>query len=172
MLVDWNKIVTDYKLFWQFPVITEETVYSQEKKNPNYIGFPWATVIDKHYNLKVIYNIIKPKLEKDIDYITCCQHIHFHRLLPLFGALGVKTLYTPHKVLGADFASGIRLKAAPLYAVNIEDKERNKVFIGKDFMNVERKYLYSFMGGYQRGYLTDIRKKIFLMDHSANTFIG
>ncbi len=171
MLVDWNKIVTDYKLFWQFPVITEETVYSQEKKNPNYIGFPWATVIDKHYNLKVIYNIIKPKLEKDIDYITCCQHIHFHRLLPLFGALGVKTLYTPHKVLGADFASGIRLKAAPLYAVNIEDKERNKVFIGKDFMNVERKYLYSFMGGYQRGYLTDIRKKIFLMDHSANTFI-
>jgi len=171
MLVDWNKIVTDYKLFWQFPVITEETVSSQEKKNSNYIGFPWATVIDKHYNLKVIYNIIKPKLEENIDYITCCQHINFSYLLPLFSELGIKTLYTPHKVLGADFAGGIRLKAAPLYAVNIEDKERNKVFIGKDFMNVERKYLYSFMGGYQRGYLTDIRKKIFLMDHSANTFI-
>lgn len=166
-----DKIVNDYKFFWQFPVITEKTAYFQEKNNSNYIGFPWATVIDKNYNLQVIYNIIKPKLDTNIDYVTCCQHISFYKLGSLFSALGIKTLYTPHKVLNVNFLGKIRLKAMPLYAVNVEDKKRNKVFMDKDFMNVERKYLYSFMGGYQLGYLTDIRQKIFLMNHPPNTFI-
>ena len=40
-------IIKKYKLFWQYPVITEKTFYEQQKHNVHYLGFPWATVIDK-----------------------------------------------------------------------------------------------------------------------------
>ena len=39
-MVNLDKIITDYKLVWQYPVITEKAVCEQEKNNPNYIGFP------------------------------------------------------------------------------------------------------------------------------------
>lgn len=170
-MVNLDKIITDYKLVWQYPVITEKAVCKQEKNNPNYIGFPWATVIDKRYNMSIIYNILKSKLGGGGCYITCCQHISFYLLRPLFEALGIKILYTPHKVVGEDFLGKIQLKAMPLYAVNIEDPSRNNIFKDKDFLDISRNYVYSFMGGYQMRYLTDIRKKIFTMDHPENTFI-
>ena len=37
----------DFNLFWQYPVITEKTFYEQNKYNFNYLGLPWATIIDK-----------------------------------------------------------------------------------------------------------------------------
>ena len=42
-----DKILSQLKLFWQYPVITEKTFYQQNKDNEKYIGFPWATIIDK-----------------------------------------------------------------------------------------------------------------------------
>ena len=33
--------------FWQYPVITEKAFYEQNYKNKNYLGFPWATVLDR-----------------------------------------------------------------------------------------------------------------------------
>lgn len=36
-----------YKLFWQYPVITEKEFFIQNKENINFIGIPWATIIDK-----------------------------------------------------------------------------------------------------------------------------
>ena len=41
-----QSIVEKFNLFWQYPVITELTFYNQNKENPLYIGFPWATIID------------------------------------------------------------------------------------------------------------------------------
>ena len=59
-------IIEQLKLFWQYPVITEKTFYEQNKTNENYLGIPWATIIDKQYNLNVMYNLLKGYIKKDI----------------------------------------------------------------------------------------------------------
>jgi len=167
-------IMKKYKLFWQYPVITEKTFYEQNKNKPGYIGMPWATIIDKKYNPQIILNIIDKNIFTYDNY-TCCQHISFRHLIPLFQAIGIKILYTPHKIIGEDRLLGIKIKACPLYAVNIEDASRNKVFTEfneKELIEKERKYLYSFQGAYdQRWYLTDVRQRLFDMIHPANTYV-
>ena len=172
--------------FWQYPVITEKAFYEQNYKNKNYFGFPWATVIDrrsngarpafqcyakyKTYTVKQIYNMLKSYKKK--DSFTCCQHISFRHLIPIFKALNIITLYTPHKKKGENMIQGIKIKACPLYAVNIENPTKNIIFKDKDFLHIERPYLYSFQGAYNPNwYLTAIRKKIFTMKHPENTYI-
>ena len=44
-------------LFWQYPVITEKTFAIQNKGRPNFLGLPWATIIDKNINLQSVYNL-------------------------------------------------------------------------------------------------------------------
>jgi len=172
--MNYEDIMKNYKLFWQYPVITEKTFSKQCKDIDNYIHVPWATIIDKKYNLQVIYNILIPYI-KTINNITCCQHISFRQLIPLFKALQINIVYTPHKIIGEDEIDGINIISCPLYAVNIEDDNRNNLFKNKDesfFLNYDRKYLYSFQGAYnKRVYLTDIREKIFTMNHPEDTYI-
>jgi mannosyltransferase OCH1-like enzyme len=168
-LFDTNNLLKRTGLFWQYPVITEKEFYNQNKEDPNYCGVPWATCIDKRVNtnilIKIIYQYVHYK-----QYYTCCQHINFRKLIPLMKIIGIKTVYTPHKIKGEDIIHGVTIKPCPLYAVNIEDTQRNSLFKGIDFESIERPYLYSFVGGYQpSNYLTNIREKIFEMDkhHSA-----
>lgn len=150
-------------LFWQYPVITEKQFYVQNKKNPNYCGIPWATCIDKNVDTNTLLKFLLPYC-KHKHYYTCCQHIHFRKLIPLMKILGITTLYTPHKIKGENSINGIKIIACPLYAVNIEDLYRNKLFKNIDYETIERPYLYSFVGGYQpNNYLSDIRQKIFSM---------
>lgn len=144
------------KLFWQYPVITEKKFFESNHHNDNFIGIPWATIIDKKLNVNV-------NLKKENSY-TCCQHIYFRKLIPTFKQIGIDTLYTPHKIIGENTIDGITIIACPLYAVNFEDPDRNQVFRNKNFESIQRKYLFSFVGGYQDIYLTDIRKKIFKLD--------
>ena len=47
-----EEILNKHKLFWQYPAITEKTFYNQNKFNDNFLGFPWATMIDKKYNIQ------------------------------------------------------------------------------------------------------------------------
>lgn len=167
-------VMEKFKLFWQYPVITEKTFYQQNKDRPGYIGMPWATIIDKKYHPKIILNLIDKNIFTYNNY-TCCQHISFRQLVPLFQAIGIKTLYTPHKTIGEDQILGIKIKACPLYAVNVEDDSRNKTFVefdDKGFIEKERKYLYSFQGAYdQRWYMTDVRQRLFDMTHPKNTYV-
>jgi len=149
-------------LFWQYPVKTEKEFYRQNKGDVNYLPFPWATVIDKNVNLQQLLGILKTVIPANKNYYTCCQHIGYHKLVNLWSLLGIGTVYTPHKCLGRDKMGSINLVACPLYAVNLEDKTRNEVFNGVDLLKKERKYFYSFAGGYQANcYLTDIRLRIF-----------
>lgn len=171
-LFNTSEILNKLKLFWQYPVITEKTFYEQNKNDPNYLGLPWATIIDKKYNLNVIYKLIQPYIKLDRQYYTCCQHISFRHLIPLFKAMGIYTVYTPHKKLTEDKLSDIHLRPCPLYAVNFEDKNRNKVFLNCDFIHVKRRYLYSFQGAYNSNwYLSDIRKRIFTMKHPHDCYV-
>jgi hypothetical protein len=167
-----NDILHKIGLFWQYPVITEKTFYEQNKADPMYLPVPWATCIDKRINITRLFNILKQLGISKKPYYTCCQHIYFRKLIPVLKALGIKTIYTPHKVIGEDNIDGIELIACPLYAVNIEDPSRNKEFNDvDDIHNTTRDLLYSFIGGYQKGYLTDTRLQIFNMKHPNNTLI-
>ena len=166
-------VVSKFKLFWQYPVITEKTFYDQNKNNEKYIGIPWATIIDKRYDLNVIFKLMKSYIRPNVQYYTCCQHISFRKLIPLFKAVGIHTVYTPHKILTEDKLSDIQLIPCPLYAVNIEDNARNSLFSKCDPLNLNRKFLYSFQGAYHPSwYLTDIRKRIFEMKHPDNCYVN
>ena len=167
------ELISKLKLFWQYPVITEKTFYEQNKNNEKYMGFPWATIIDKRYDLNVIFKLIAPYKRQNIQYYTCCQHISFRKLIPLFKALNIYTIYTPHKVLLEDKLSDIQLKPCPLYAVNIEDSSRNEIFLKNNPLTMKRLFLYSFQGAYHPSwYLSDIRKRIFDMKHPDNCYVN
>lgn len=158
-------------LFWQYPVITEKEFYEQNKKNPNYFGIPWATCLDKNINVNSLFKLLIQYV-KHKDYYTCCQHIYFRKLIPLMKILGITTLYTPHKIIGEDNIKGIRIISCPLYAVNVENPQRNKLFKNVNYETIERPLLYSFVGGYQpTNYLTKIRENIFKMNKHKNAVI-
>jgi len=166
-----NDFIVESKLFWQYPVITEKTFFEQNWKDNNYLPIPWATIIDKFPNLiEQIIPIIK-KHYKDESYYTCCQTIYLDKLIPLMKACNVTKIYTPHKCVGLDRLEGITLLACPLYAVNVEDSERNYEFKDIDLVNRDTKYLYSFKGAWEPHYISDIRKNIFDMSHQDDTFI-
>ena len=168
-----NEILEKLKLFWQYPVITEKTFYEQNKHDEKYLGLPWATIYDKRYDINIIFQLIRPYIRPNIQYYTCCQHVTFRKLIPLFKALNIYTVYTSHKTLLEDKLSDIQLKPCPLYAVNIEDPSRNDVFSKINPLTVNRQFLYSFQGAYiHNEYLTDIRKRIFEMKHPDNCYIN
>jgi len=168
-----SEVIEKFKLFWQYPVITEKTFYEQQKHNVHYLGFPWATVIDKKYNAQIIYKILQPIVAANpqIQYYTCCQHIYFHRLVPLFKALNITMVYACHKTKDMDMLDGVQIKPCPLYAVNVEDESRNQEFLDVDYVECERKYLYSFSGAYQQIYLSRIRQDIFNLPAKDDTLI-
>lgn len=163
-----DEIIKKYKLFWQYPVITEKTFYNQNKNDENFIGFPWATIIDTQIDLNMLYNILKPIIKLNKNYYTCCQHIHFRNLITLFNKLRIKKIYVPHKCKNEDTIQEIQILPCPLYAVNIE----NKTFFKDELLSKKREILYSFAGGYDPNwYLTDIRPRIFQMKHPPHTYI-
>ena len=157
-------------LFWQYPVITEKIFFNQNKRYTNYIGVPWATVIDKGVDIETLYRLIKPQLTNEYNY-TCCQHIHYKRLIPLFKSLNITHLFISHKQIGRDTINDIKLKPCPLYAVNIEDENRNELFLKNDVKLYERDILYSFSGAYMQHYITDTRQKIFKMSHPTGCVV-
>ena len=165
-------ILKNTGLFWQYPVITEKTFYEQNKTNPLYLGIPWATIIDKRITQDSVARILLA-FKKCDNYYTCCQHISFRKLIPLFKVLGIKTIYSSHAIIGEESINGIQIIPCPLYAVNIEDTSRNKLFKAcTDFTAIKRDILYSFVGGYQpQNYLTRVRQAIFDMNHPTNAYI-
>ena len=165
-------------LFWQYPVVTEKTVFRQERENAEFFGFPWATFIDRllksgadkldrqHFGSRM------DSLSYDLrGTVTCCQHIEFRKILYMLKRWGIRTLYTPHKLIGEDSVSGVRIKPCPLYAVNIEDPARNKEFEGVDFGSAPRDLLFSFIGAWQPNYLTTVRKDIFSIPSASDVVI-
>lgn len=172
-LFNTESILSHTGLFWQYPVITEKTFYHQNKNDISYIGLPWATIIDKRININDIIQVILPKLSKNVKYYTCCQHILFRKLIPIFKFLNICTVYSCHKTISEDKIQGVTIKPCPLYAVNILDNTRNTSISNVDYVNIPRKYLYSFQGAYVKGvYMTDVRKRIFDMQHPPNCKIS
>ena len=172
MLFPTEEIMNYHTLFWQDPAITEKTFYEQNKDNVTYIGLPWATIIDKKINIQLLAESITVFIDSNKKYYTCCQHIYFEKLIPLFKTLSISIIYSPHKTIKKDEIEGIIIKPIPLYAVNIEDSTRNKEFKDVNFLTNERQYLYSFQGAYNpQIYMSTIRDVIFNMDHPQECYI-
>ena len=161
-----KEFMEKHNVFWQYPVITEKTFYLQNKDNVNYFGFPWATMIDR--NASINFDVF---VDGNAQRYTCCQHIYYRKIIGVLKKLNIKTLYASHKKIGEETIDGITIKPCPLYAVNVEDNERNMLFKDVDFLGCERKYLYSFVGGYNNNYMNKTRPKIFEMKHPENCFI-
>jgi len=160
-----EQIMEDNRLFWQYPVCTEKQFYLQNRDDVGYVGFPWATMIDGGINYRAITELAS-SMDADRDYYTCCQHIFFRDFAVLFSELNIKTVYTPHKKIGEDAIQGIDLLPCPLYAVNVEDSQKNACFQGQDFMENKRDLLFSFIGCYRGDYLSDVRAKILNLEDS------
>lgn len=168
-----EKIIKEYNLFWQYPVITEKTFYLQNKNDEKLLQLPWATIIDKHLNINKIFMTIQKKINMKFTYYTCCQHISFRNLIPFFKKIQIKVVYSPHKIIGEDYINGIKIEPCPLYAVNYEDSTKNNEFKNKDFRSIDRKYLYSFMGGYNsKFYMSNIRNNIFNLPNKPYNYIN
>ena len=170
--MSWLEVVEDAGMFWQYPVRTENQFCLQNDGNKDFLGFPWAPVIDKNVTTESVYHFLREFTDPNTTYYTCCQHIYFRRLYDLFKALKVNVLYTPHKYLQEDFHEDIELRACPLYAVNIEDEHRNAELTKVDLLETERDLLFSFMGGYQHGYISNIRQRIFNLPSKENSVIA
>jgi len=167
-----EEIMSYHTLFWQGPAITEKTFYDENKDNVTYIGLPWATIIDKKVNIQVLAESIAVFIDSNKKYYTCCQHIYFKKLIPLFKALSISILYSPHKTVEEDEIEDIIIRPVSLYAVNVEDTTRNKEFKDVNFLTNERQYLYSFQGAYNpQIYISTIRDVIFNMDHPQDCYI-
>lgn len=154
---DYEEIIKNLGMKWQTPVITEKTFYEQNKFDDKCLGFPWAEVIDRNISHERIYNLLK---ENSKGCYTCCQHIYFRKLIPLFVKLGIETIYACHKIKDEDILEDILILPCPLYAVNIEDERRNKLFQDVNLLEKERKLWYSFQGGYNDKYMSNIRQRI------------
>jgi hypothetical protein len=170
-----EKLMEEFKIFWQYPVITEKEFYLQNKEDPNCLVIPWATLIDSPFvegvsfnNISNIVNNIKKYCNKNMNYYTCCQHIYYERIITICKFLGINTIYSPHKVKGCDYVNGIKVLPCPLYAINYEDESRNETFKNIDFLTIQRDYLYSFIGGYQNIYLSNVRLNIFKINSNSN----
>jgi hypothetical protein len=173
-MATWQEIIDHHKLFWQYPAATEKQFYLQNKYFNNYVGFPWATVLDKHIDLEQVKAALRPFISQNIEYYTCCQHIRFRELEPIFDALKITTVYTPHVLKGEHTLRNrkkIKLLPCPLYAVNVEDETRNSEFRGKSLLEIDRRYKYSFVGGLQPGYLSDIRERIYALPTTGRGYV-
>jgi len=182
------KLIANPKIYldeyWQTPVITEKRVRDSIDYNRvlatfenvrdetiivDYYAVPWATYIDimtqnTRQDVQTMFKDVISELQMSPSTtpysFTVCQHIHFKKIIPILKRIGIKILFTPHAQLDIETIDGIDIRGFPLYPVNGTSKIE------------EKDLLYSFMGAYNPNiYMSDVRKRIFDMNHPANTFI-
>lgn len=153
---------------WQFPAVTEKRAFENMKLRQGlipddcrYLGFPWATLIDKLINRPAEASSLLYALGKLGQGVagkrrvaTVCQHIHLMRYQKTFADAGVTDIFWSHKIVGQDVLPDyprIRLHPFPLYPVQCSND-----LIEAD--EGERPLLFSFVGAKARDfYLTQSR---------------
>jgi len=172
----------DDPFHWQQPCCTEMKAYElhasipvetnfnkQERTIDTYLGLPWAMFIDKKYYFGEVVSQLSVKIANykklarhagySLNVHTVCQSIHWKRFLDHFYHLGITDLHASHYsgVLSKlENPYGIRCHSWHLYAVNVEDPERNSNIIINNF-DCANKLFASFKGAYMPHYLSEVR---------------
>lgn len=178
---DFEALARQYDMSWQYPAVTEKAFYERMlhqpcKVNAVYVPLPWATIIDHHKReltstSAFVARAISLGRAHGAALVTACQHIHWRELVPLWRAMGIRTAYIAHKLRGEDTAAAgaIKLLPCPLFAVNIEDPAFTMG--GSAGMARDRDLLYSFIGAYAPHYISDVRKRIFGLEHPPSAVV-
>lgn len=132
-----------------------------------YVGFPWATLIDLERRSKMDRAAeLREKLHefgprKTLVRATVCQHIWAPDILEDLHKLKITDLFWCHADIQRTEIEGIRIHPFPLYPVAFEDRIESKGLKSRPSM-AKRTYLYSFAGAYDPNlYLTPARQWIF-----------
>lgn len=177
--------VVSYDSDWQFPAITEKHAFDCVNRTPQlipkdavYLGFPWATLVDKLINCPSETGYLLAELERlsrsisdRIKIVTVSQHIHMLRYQKLIADAGITDVFWTHKVAGQDTLPeypNVRLHPFPLYPVQMPDAEA-------DSPEEDRDLLFSFVGARARDfYLSQVRNYIIdeLADVSGGHIVG
>lgn len=176
-------------LFWQFPCRTEAVAWEVHNviHHPTrmgdelhiYLGLPWATWIDFQRQqswrgsgrkqmeqqirlLKVRLSGIRfvlAELGVRLRVHTVCQHIYWQDFVSMWKSLGVTDLWLSHCPQEDPLDNKMSLHPWHLFAVNIEDTQRNDgLLIGRDV--AVKPVLASFVGAHMPHYLSDIRMRL------------
>lgn len=163
--------VVSYNNDWQFPAITEKHAFDCISELPEsipkdaaYLGFPWATLIDKLINCPSETGYLLAELERlsrrvggCAKVVTVSQHIHMLRYEKVIADSGVTDIFWSHKAIGQDHLPeypNVRLHAFPLYPVQVPEYET-------ELPDTERDLLFSFVGARAREfYLSQVRNYI------------
>jgi glycosyltransferase involved in cell wall biosynthesis len=180
-----NNVFIESFLDWQYPSITEKESFNNHQNMQNqtldniYVGCAWASIIDYIQNhlclspeiqdywaddkktqnyLKRIFSqnkVLHKLLERNTH--TVCQHIHWKKLLGFWEYIGIKNLHISH-LTTKDSHLKINLNPWHITPTNSELLSNNKKMEYKDI--TEKKYLYSFIGAYNKWYRSNIRPNI------------
>lgn len=147
---------------WQFPAVTEAHAFRRMRAAPlggtpgAYVGFPWATLIDRIENRAPGAEALLGALDAlpapvGGPVATVCQHIGLARHAHLLERAGVTDVFWSHAPRGARLGGGGRIRAHPfpLYPVQQPPPLPD---------DAPRRWLYCFIGARaEPWYLTRVR---------------
>jgi hypothetical protein len=178
----------DDSLFWQFPCRTEGAAWDVHAPMLGplrvgnelhvYLGLPWATWIDLLIK-QTQTSLQQVQIEQQLQMVgtrlvglrralqsvglglrvhTVCQHVYWPQMSAQWERLGVTDAWLSH-CPSELLSPGCRLHPWALYAVNVEDPERQAgLAVGKD--PAQRSVLASFLGAHMPHYLSDVRLRL------------
>ncbi|WP_295396269.1 exostosin family protein [uncultured Thiodictyon sp.] len=154
--------------YWQVPAATEMFAYQAIAALPpahtfEYIGLPWATIIDGLRHDAASTGTILMALSRICEApaaaskrVTVAQHIHAIRFIALFKACGITDLFWSHATHQQHEIDGIQLHPFPLFPAQTPDA------IPPRDLDRSRRYLANFIGAYDpQLYLSNVREAIF-----------
>lgn len=175
-----DRRVISYPHHWQFPAITEKTAYEAILTHScqisfEYLGIPWATIIDGLRSkavstwelLRVLNQIAAQPRKSGIRRATVAQHIHADKYIDLYLSCHVTDLFWSHATSETREISGIRIHPFPLFPAQTPNGPDPA-----DNIHRQRSYLANFIGAYNpKVYLTDVRENIFKDAGSAGDLL-
>lgn len=160
--------IISYPFHWQVPAKTEKAAYEsvikvEKRADFEYVGFPWATLIDGLRGdarttaelLKALGDVIEVGRTDGVRRVTVAQHIHASRFIELFKSCGITDVFWSHATHELLSLDGIRFHAFPLFPAQTPERQPGALIS-------KRKYLANFIGAYNpHVYLTNVREAIF-----------
>ncbi|WP_069301716.1 exostosin domain-containing protein [Neptunicoccus sediminis] len=164
-----NRTLLAMPHYWQVPAATEKMAFESMAQlsgayNFDYLGFPWATLIDGLKNsasatwelLPALRRLSEMRKTRSNRCATVAQHIHAAEFIDYYKACGVTDVFWSHARWSQKVIKGVRIHPFPLFPAQTPIENPTGDIFRK------RKYLTNFIGAYNpKVYLTNVRERIF-----------